>query len=111
MARNANWLDCVCVIHVLHMCQEARVEFEYVCQLISILFFRQDLKSGAQCADGFLEWWVLETVQAHHLQCWEYRINYYTHFSFSNLCVVNRAKILILGGKHCITEPTLEPWI
>ena len=43
MAVNANREDCVFIVHGFHMYLEARVEYEYVYQLISILFLRKDI--------------------------------------------------------------------
>lgn len=58
MTRNANWLDCVCIAHGLDMGQEARVEFEYVCQLISILFLSKDITMNLEhtCSDRIFGW-------------------------------------------------------
>ena len=58
MAVNANWLYCACIVHGFHMRLEARVEFEYVCQLISILFLRKDFTVNLEhkCADRSFGW-------------------------------------------------------
>lgn len=41
IAKNVNWLDCVCIIHGLHVWLETGVDFEYDYQLISTLFLRK----------------------------------------------------------------------
>ena len=56
MAETANWLEHVCIVQGFHRCLEATVEFEYVYQLISILFLRQGITVNFEhtCSDKSL---------------------------------------------------------
>ena len=71
MPRSANWLDYVCKVHGLHMCQEARVEFVYDYQLMSILFLSKDITVNLEhkYSDRIFGWQDLGYLQSQCLQC------------------------------------------
>ena len=96
----------MCIVHGLHMCPVARVKFEYVYQLISILFLSKEITVNLELkhSDRIFGWQDLEFLQSQFLQCWELQ----DKTSHPALSVVNQAQTLVLGGRCLTTEASLR---
>ena len=66
MAVNVNCLYCACIVHGIHVCLKARVDFVYIYLLISILFLNKDITVNVEHrnAESIIGWQDLEHLQS-----------------------------------------------